>query len=349
MSVSIGDVAAVAHVSTATVSRAIRGLPRVNPATRARILAVAEELGYVASPSASGLATGRTRTIGVVTPFVERWYFARCIEGLDRELRTGSYNLLLFSLGGYGRDRERLFHTNMVRKQIDALAVLCLALTPDELDHLHRTEIPLIAMGGPVSGCASIRIDDRAAAADAAQHLIDLGHRDIGHLHGGHQDEVNFTVPSLRTRGFEETLHRAGLTPRPEWDVAGDFTVDNGVLAARRLFDSPGPLPTAVFCASDEMALGLMFEAHRRGIRIPEDLSVIGIDDHDFSNAAGLTTIRQDPTVQGALAAQMLMAELDGQPDAIRDTVVPHRLIRRSTTAPPRAQNVSAGRAFAVH
>jgi len=344
--VSIGDVAVAAHVSTATVSRAIRGLPRVNPATRARILAVAEELGYVASPSASGLATGRTRTIGVVTPFVDRWYFARSIEGLDKELRNNSYNLLLFSLGGYGRDRERLFNRNMVRKQIDALVVLCLALTPGELDHLHRTEIPLVAMGGPVTGCASVRIDDGLAAAAATQHLIDLGHRDIGHLHGGQEDELNFTVPRLRTMGFEETLLRAGLQPRPQWHVAGDYTVANGVRAARRLFDAPGPLPTAVFCASDEMALGLLFEAHRRGIRVPEDLSVIGIDDHEFSDAAGLTTIRQDPTEHGILAARMLMAELDGSPGALTDQVVAHRLIRRSSTAPPRQEAAHPDRAL---
>ncbi|MDJ0354911.1 MAG: LacI family transcriptional regulator [Actinomycetota bacterium] len=336
MPASIDDVAAAAQVSTATVSRAIRGLPRVSPATRARILAVAEDLGYVASPSASTLATGRTRTIGVLAPFADRWYFGRSIEGVERELREHSYNLLLFSLGGYARNREGLFNHNLVRKQIDALVVLCLSLSADELAHLHRTEIPLVAVGGPVAGCSSVRIDDGMAAEAATQHLLDLGHRDIGHLHGGSEDEMNFTVPRLRTDGFEAALRKSGVQPRPEWDVEGDYTVLNGVRAAARLFDGPSPMPTAVFCASDEMALGLMFEAHRRGLRVPEDLSIVGIDDHEFSEAAGLTTIRQDPTEHGAMAAQMLMAELAGMPGAIRDRVVPHRLIVRSTTAAPR-------------
>ncbi|MCZ2403340.1 LacI family DNA-binding transcriptional regulator [Paenarthrobacter sp. Z7-10] len=346
MPVSIGDVAAEANVSTATVSRAIRGLPRVNPATRARILAVADALGYVASPSASTLATGRTRTIGVVTPFVDRWYFARSIEGVDKALRASTYNLLLFSLGGFAKDRDRLFNRNMVRKQIDALVVLCLSLTAEELDHLHRIEIPLIAMGGPVAGCASVRIDDALAASVATEHLIALGHRDIAHLHGGRQDDQNFTVPRLRTEGFEAALARAGLRPRPEWDLTGDYTVANGVRAAQRLFDAPGPLPTAVFCASDEMALGLIFEANRRGIRIPQDLSVIGIDDHEFSQPAGLTTIRQDPLKHGMVAARMLMDELDGLPGAIRDTVAAQHLVLRSSTAPPRnpASSDSFGR-----
>jgi DNA-binding LacI/PurR family transcriptional regulator len=335
VAVSIDDVAAAARVSTATVSRAIRGLPRVNEATRARILAVADELGYVASPSASNLASGRTRTIGVLAPYVDRWYFGRAIEGLEQELRTQSYSLLLFSLGRSGEGRQRLFDRNIMRKQIAALVVLCLRLTPDELDHLHRTEVPLVAVGGAVRGCASIRIDDALAAEEATKHLISLGHRDIAQLHGTAEEEHRFTVPGIRSAAFRATLAAAGIAARPEWDVGGEYTVRNGVTAARRLFDGPGPLPTAVFCGSDEVALGLMFEAHRRGIRVPEDLSVIGIDDHDFSEAAGLTTIRQDPLAQGALAGRMLLTELSGTGSGITDAVAPHHLVVRGSTAPP--------------
>lgn len=337
MGVSIDDVAALAQVSTATVSRAIRGLPRVSPATRARILAAAEELGYVASPSASGLATGRTKTLGVLVPYADRWYFSHSIEGVDKAVRENSFNLLLFSLGGYASGRERFFNRNMVRKQIDALVVLCLGLTEDELDQLHRTEIPLIAVGGPVSGCASVRIDDGAAATAATEHLIGLGHTRIAHLHGTVEDKFNFAVPALRTASFFEAMERAGLACPPQWNVPGNFTVTDGVAAARQLFDAPGPLPTAVFCASDEMALGLMFEAHRRGIRIPEDLSVAGIDDHDFSAAAGLTTIRQNPTEHGYLAATMLMKELSGAPGSIVEAIQPFELVLRGSTAPPRS------------
>ena len=128
--VSIEDVAAAAGVSTATVSRAVRGLPKVSPATREKILEVAGNLGYVASSSASGLATGRTKTIGVLAPFVSRWFFSKAIEGADRELHARHYNLSLFNLGGHGSNRERLFSKTMVYKQIDALLVLCMALSP---------------------------------------------------------------------------------------------------------------------------------------------------------------------------------------------------------------------------
>ncbi|WP_255769853.1 LacI family DNA-binding transcriptional regulator [Pseudarthrobacter sulfonivorans] len=333
--VSIEDVAAAAGVSTATVSRAVRGLPRVSPATREKILGVAESLGYVASSSASGLATGRTKTIGVLAPFVSRWFFSKAIEGADRELHARQYNLSLFNLGGHGSNRERLFSKTMVYKQIDALLVLCMALTPDETDHLQKIDIPLIVVGGHVEECAYIGIDDYGASSTAVRHLIDLGHRDIALLHGDDETDLNFDVPRVRILAFKEVMAEAGLPIRPEWDEWGDFTVRSGQEAFRRLWGRPGPKPTAIFCASDEMAMGVIFEAARAGVRVPEELSVVGIDDHDFADAVGLTTVRQRPDEQAELATKMLLDELNGMAGAVRSVVAPHQLIVRGTTAPP--------------
>lgn len=334
--VSIDDVAARASVSTATVSRALRGLPKVNPVTRARVLAVAKEMGYVPSPSGSRLATGRTKTVGVLVPYVDRWYFGHAIEGVDQVLRENSYNLLLFGLGGYLHGRKRSFTESMVRRHIDALLVFSLGLSDEELHQLQRTEIPLMSVGGPVDGCTGVYIDDMAAAATATEHLIGLGHTRIGYLHGGVEDERNFRVPALRTVSFEAVMQRAGLELRPEWMVAGDFTVADGVRAAARIFDLPGEQPTAIFCSSDEMALGAMFEAQRRGIRVPQDLSIIGIDDHDFSGPAGLTTVAQKPLEHGRAAAGMVLAELAGTQGAVQKRIMPFELILRNSTAPRR-------------
>jgi DNA-binding LacI/PurR family transcriptional regulator len=335
--VSIEDVAAAAGVSTATVSRAVRGLPRVSPATRAKILEVAGALGYVASSSASGLATGRTRTIGVLAPFVSRWFFSKAIEGADRELHARQYNLSLFNLGGHGSHRERLFSKTMVYKQIDALLVLCMALSHEELDHLQKIDIPLVVVGGHVEECAYVGIDDYAAASTAVKHLIDLGHRDIALLHGDDETDLNFDVPRVRILAFQDVMAAAGLEVRPEWDEWGDFTLRSGQEAFRRLWGQPGQKPTAIFCASDEMAMGVIFEAQRVGIRVPEDLSVIGIDDHDFSEAMGLTTVAQRPDEQAELGTKMLLDELLGITGSVRSAIAPHRLIVRRTTAQPRA------------
>lgn len=337
MGVSIEDVAAQAQVSTATVSRALRGLPRVSPATRARVLAAAQELGYVPSRSASGLASGLTRTVGLLVPFVDRWYFGRAVEGIDQVLRDSGYNLLLFSLGGgHGPGRKRSFTEAMVRKQIDALLVLSLGLSPEELCQLQDTGIPLLSVGGPVEGCSGVFIDDRAAARAATEYLIALGHRRIGYLQGGSDDEQSFEVPNLRTAAFVAAMSRAGLELRPEWMLPGDFTVSGGVRAAAQIYDLPGEPPTALFCGSDEMALGAMFEAQRRGIRIPEELSLIGIDDHDFSAPAGLTTVAQNPWEQGRVAATTVLAELGGVSGAVQGRIMPFELVERSSTAPPR-------------
>lgn len=340
--ISIEDVAAAAGVSTATVSRAVRGLPKVSPATREKILGVAADLGYVASSSASGLATGRTKTIGVLAPFVSRWFFSKAIEGADRELHARQYNLSLFNLGGHGSNRERLFSKTMVYKQIDALLVLCMALTPEELDHLQKIDIPLMVVGGHVEECAYIGIDDYAAASTAVQHLIDLGHRDIALLHGDDETDLNFDVPRVRILAFKDVMAAAQLPVRDEWDEWGDFTLHSGQEAFRRLWRQPGPKPTAIFCASDEMAMGVVFEAPLHGVRIPEDLSVVGIDNHEFAAALGLTTVGQRPDEQAELATKMLLDELDGHLGSVKSAVAPHELIiRRTTAAPPGRQRLN--------
>ncbi|HAP90515.1 MAG TPA: LacI family transcriptional regulator, partial [Arthrobacter bacterium] len=262
-------------------------------------------------------------------------FFSKAIGGAARELPARHYNLSLFNLGGHGSNRERLFSKTMVYKQIDALLVLCMALTRDELDHLQKIDIPLIVVGGHVEECAYIGIDDYAAASTAVRHLIDLGHRDIALLHGDDETDLNFDVPRVRILAFKDVMAGAGLPTRPEWDEWGDFTVRSGQEAFRRLWARPGPKPTAIFCASDEMAMGVIFEAARAGVRVPEDLSVVGIDDHDFADAMGLTTVGQRPDEQAELATKMLLDELDGTVGAVQSAVAPHRLIVRRTTAPP--------------
>jgi len=210
-----------------------------------------------------------------------------------------------------------------------------MALTHEELDHLQKIDIPLVVVGGHVEECAYIGIDDYAAASTAVRHLIDLGHRDIALLHGDDETDLNFDVPRVRILAFKDVMTAAGLPTRPEWDEWGDFTVRSGQEALRRLWSRPGDKPTAIFCASDEMAMGVIFEASRLGVRVPEDLSVVGIDNHDFADPMGLTTVGQRPDEQAELATKMLLDELDGQLGSVQSAVARHELIVRRTTAPP--------------
>ncbi|MGG5172265.1 LacI family DNA-binding transcriptional regulator [Pseudarthrobacter sp. J1738] len=331
----IEDVARALGVSTATVSRSIRGLPGVSEKTRRRVMATVDELGYVPSSSASGLATGRTRTIGVLEPFVNRWFFAKAIEGADKQLQAHGYNLMLFNLGGQGSDRSRLFNKAMVQKQIDALLVLCMALNPEELEHMRDIDLPMVVVGGFAEHCPYIGIDDYAAASVAVNHLVDLGHQRIAFLHGQDEREFNFTVARARGQAFEDVMVRHDLEIRPEWDETGDYTMQSGWKAFERLWARPGEKPTAIFCTSDEMAMGVMFAAARAGILVPGQLSVIGMDNHEFAEALGLSTVEQRPEVQGEMATKMVLAELAGHTGSIKTVIAPHRLLARSTTAPP--------------
>lgn len=335
---SIDHVARSIGVSTATVSRALRGLPGVSADTRMKVLAAAESLGYVPSSSASGLASGRTMAMGVLLPLIERWYFSAVLEGVDRQLRAAGYDLVVFSLGGTGVNRERVFHRSILRKRIDALLVMCMELTDDELQSLHALESPTIVIGGSVRGVRHVGIDDDAAARDAVEHLISLGHTDIAHLRGGGSYGIEFEVPRIREEAYLGAMAAHGLAVRREWSLFGDFRFKQGKEAALILLQDPADRPTAVFCSSDEMAFGVITAAAELGISIPDQLSVIGIDDHEFAEPMKLTTIRQCPDEQGAYATDLLLAELEGAPPLAVPKPRPHELIIRNSTAPPRVQ-----------
>ena len=285
---SIKDVARTVGVSTATVSRALRGLPRVSPETRVRVLQAAAELDYVASPSAAGLASGQTRAVGVIVPFVTRWFFASVVQGAEELLREAGYDLLLYNLGGDMEARHRVFQTHLLRKRVDAVLVLSLTPTDEEVAALARLERPVAVVGAVVDGWSSVGIDDDETARIAMRHLLDLGHRRIGYVGGSLEDQLDFAAPLDRLTGYRAALKEAGLPEDPALEVVGDFTVRGG-LAATRLLLATEPPPTAIFAASDEMAVGVVHALREAGLRVPEDVSVIGIDDHEMAEFFELT------------------------------------------------------------
>lgn len=333
---SIDDVARASGVSIATVSRALRGLPHVSEATRTRVQGIANELGYVASSSASGLATGRTLTMGVVAPSVSRWFYTTVIEGIDSVLREANYDMLLYNLASRGGGRERVFHRSILRKRTDALIALCLDFTPEEREQLLSLGHPVIMIGGPVRGLRHVGIDERGTARTATEYLLGLGHTRIAHLGGDDDEGLNRQVPLQRRLGFLDALHAAGIQSRDEWMLTGRFSLTASRDVVGALLRRPGTRPTAILANSDEMAIGAYLAATDNGLVIPRDFSVMGIDNHDLSESFGLTTMAQDPFEQGALGARILLDDLRAD--------VPHRknsvradatLLVRTSTAPP--------------
>ncbi|UQX86666.1 LacI family transcriptional regulator [Jatrophihabitans telluris] len=331
MAASIEDVAKLAGVSIATVSRSLRGLPDVAAATRDKVLAAARELDYVASPFAARLASGRSSTIGVVVPFVHRWFFAEVLGAVESVLSQSGFDLLLHNLGS-SEGREQFFSILPVRKRVDAVVVVSLALTEDEVEALKSLELPIGVLGAAHPGFFSVRIDDVAAAQTAVEHLVGLGHRRIALIGGDTDDPMRFTPPHHRLTGFRDALISHGITPDESLERLGYFTVEGGEAAMVQLLGLP-ERPTAVFAESDEMAYGAMRAIRRAGLRVPADIAVIGFDDHQTAGLLDLTTIRQPVAEQGAKLAAMLLASLTN-PDSAQpsDVVMETELVVRGST-----------------
>lgn len=336
--VGIDDVARAAGVSTATVSRALSGRGHVAPATRARVEMAAAQLGYVVSSSASSLATGRNRNIGVVVPFLNRWFYTSVIEGAQRRLMQYGYDLTLYNLSGGDAERATVFHDYLLRQRVDAVIAVSLELTVDEITALHALGKPLVGVGGPLPGVRTLSIDDVAVSKLATEHLLSLGHTRIGHIGGDVDRELAFHLPTNRRLGYEAALRAAGLIPERELYFPAVFTMESGYTAAKQLLGNPRLRPTAIMAASDEMAIGAMLAARDMGLDVPGELSVIGIDDHELASFFGLSTVAQYPGLQGERAVDLLMEVLQpsatGEPDD-ENTPLPFDLIVRSSTARP--------------
>lgn len=330
MTASIEDVARLAGVSIATVSRSLRGLPDVAPSTRDRVLSAARELNYVASPFAARLASGRTATVGVVVPFVNRWFFAEVLGGVEAVLNVGGFDLLLYNLADPG-GRDRFFADMPARKRVDALVVSGLVLTDAEAESLSSLGLPIGLLGVERPEFHSTRIDDAGAAAVAVGHLLELGHRRIGLIGGDTDDPMRFTPPHHRRRGYVDVLAAAGVEYEPNLEVLGYFTVDGGESATSKLLSRPNR-PTALFAESDEMAYGAMKAIRRAGLRVPEDVAVIGFDDHVHAELMDLSTIRQPVVEQATELTTRVLSLLSESSSAPRLHVMPTELVVRGST-----------------
>lgn len=333
---TITDVAREAGVSVATVSRALRGLDRVSPRTRERVFRVAERLDYVASPTATSLASGRTQVVGVVAPFLTRWFFATVVSAIEKALRQHGHHVLLFDLEDESYDRRLPLSQGMLWKRVDGVITLNLPMSPEELKLVERLGLPLVAIGTPVPGRPNVRVDDDRAMRTATEHLVSLGHERIAYVGAVPANVAHIQTPQARLDAFRDVMRSHGLAEHKQWILGSDWTADSAAHDTRTLLASRDR-PTAVAAASDEMAIGVMAAARAEGLRIPEDLSVIGIDDHALSNVLGLTTVRQDVAAQGRLAGEILLRLLGvvSGDDPGTHVVVPTQLVVRASTAPP--------------
>ena len=328
--------AQLSGVSVATVSRVFNGYTDVNPKTRERVLAAARELDYAPSAAARTLVGHRSQLVGVVLftgyehPDIEHPFFQDVLVGLKHGIGELGYDLLLFATEQPGAYLRRARH-----HRVDGIVLWGIDRTDPEIPKLIDAEMPLVAVDLEVAGPRAtwVSSDSVDGARLAVRHLHALGHTRIATITG-----LVETKPGReRLEGYRSELASAGLKARPEYEQRGDFYADSGESAMRALLALPEP-PTAVFVAADEMAVGALQAARTVGIRVPEDVSIVGFDDSRLAALLQppLTTVRQDRIGLGVAAARTLAGAIEEPEEAPAPSVLPVDLVVRESSTQPR-------------
>jgi DNA-binding LacI/PurR family transcriptional regulator len=328
MKPTIYTIATQAGVSIATVSRALNNGPRVSEATRARILQIAQDLGYQPSASARNLAMNTTETLALVLPQISGPYFSEFIRGAEGVARNHQYHLLIYSSFDLDGDDPLL---RLLPTRTDGAILGTSSSTCDYINDLHRRNFPFLLLEHHAPGLAvnAINPDNETGAQKLTNHLIQQhGFQRIGFICGpayrAHSGE--------RLRGYQRALQNANIPFRTELTAQGDFDEASGYTATHQLLSLPEP-PQAIFASNDQMAIGALAAANQRGLSVPDDLAVVGFDDIPAAQYLHppLTTVNLSIYDQGETAIKLLMqviAEPDQPPQII--TIATSLVIRRS-------------------
>jgi LacI family transcriptional regulator len=333
---TIRDIADLAGVSIATVSRVLNDRPDVAPETRETVLQVVREHGFSTNRGARGLSSGRTGMIGLTLPLVADAYFGPILSGAAEALYERDLRIVLAPTL-HEHDREVTLVERLARGTTDGAILMLPEESEQELRALQSHGYPFVVVDPrepPPEGIACVAAMHAAGAKQATEHLLELGHRRIGAITG----PPGWYATEERLVGFRAALASAGILLDPELIVHSDFRLEWGARAAEQLLSLDDP-PTAIFGFNDNVAIGALHAAHRRGLRVPEDLSVVGFDDTAQSVIVvpQLTSVRQPLAEMGRMGVSLLTRLMNGQRlDALRLELSTTLVVRDSSTAPPR-------------
>lgn len=317
MTATIRDVARVAQVSVASVSRALNGAASVNPDTRARIVAAAATLGYVPHAGARSLSTAKSHAIGVVLPDLHGEFFSELVRGLDREASARGYHLLLSNIHADAALAAQTIRA--MRGLVDALVVMAPQIDSGALAAALPERLPTVLINShPIAGRTALRVDNHGGAMAMTEHLLASGRRRIVHVAGA-ADNIDARE---RVAGYRAAL--AGAEARV---IPGDFHEEAGAEAVRVLLADGAPFD-AIFAANDQMAFGALTALREAGIAVPDAVAVAGFDDVPLARHLGLTTIRIDIAQMGARAAFLVLDAPASEPADLR---IPATLVARTT------------------
>ena len=333
--VTIREIADQAGVSIATVSRVLNGRGDVADETRELVSRVIRDHGYTANRSARGLSAGRTGLVGLLVPLVFPQYFSFILAGAAEALAEQDLRVVL-SPTGHVHEREVTLLDRLMHGLTDGALIVLPEESSEELERFLDQGYRFVVID------PRLPLDERIPSVSAAHtsgahlamaHLLELGHRRIASITGPR----GWVATEDRRRGYHAALAAAGILPSPELEVEADFEIGGGIDAAGSLLDLPEP-PTAIFAFNDNIAIGTIQAARARGVRVPEDLSVVGFDDIEHATIVtpALTTVRQPLAEMGRTAVSLLIRLLERQSFETLRVELGTRLVVRESTAPPR-------------
>ena len=330
----IHTIARAANVSIATVSRTINNVPTVNPKIAKRVWEVIDELDYFPNTQARALVSGRSKLFGLIVSEITNPFFPELIQGFEDIAVANGYEILVSSTN---HDPKRMSHCirRMLERKVEGVAVMTFGIEEPLLDQLAKRKVPLVFVDiGPTRpGISLLKVDYRHGILQGVQHLAALGHKDIGFISGP------LTLHSAQSRrtAFSTSLKECGIALNPTWIIEGDHTMEGGIASMEHLL-AAATIPTAVLCSNDMTAIGVLHKLYRAGLRVPDDLSVIGFDDIHIAEVTipPLTTVQMSRFEIARAAVTALRILVEEPENSQREYNIQTDLIVRESTGAPR-------------
>ncbi len=326
---TIFDVAELAGVSISTVSRVINTPEKVNINTRQRVYDAIDNLGYVPQAEARARALRLTGRIGVITPFFTAPSFVQRLRGIAASLSKENFDLVIYTVDSNNRLQSYL-NTLPLTGNLDGLVIMSLPVADADVNRLLEHGLPTVLIEYPHPLLNSVEIDDVEGGRIATEYLIKKGHKRIAFLGDTDLPEYSIHPVNLRLKGFRKALEAAKLEVPEAFIRLAPYDQEQARIIAKEFLDSPNP-PTAVFAATDLQALGVIKAARQLGIKIPEQLAVIGFDDLDMAEYEDLTTVRQHLDESGRIAIEILLSHIADYSRPVQHINLPIQLIERLT------------------
>lgn len=329
---TIHDIARELKISASTVSRALQHNPRISVKTREKILAMADTIGYRPNVLASNLRNKKSNTIGIVVPLINRYFFSAVISGVEDVAFSAGYTVVISQSNDLANKEISIAHS-MFSNRVDGL-IISIAMEPTNFEHLkafRKKNIPLVFFDRvvPEIDTNKIVVDDFMGGFRVTQHLIDQGYQRIGHMAG----PQNLITYSDRKNGYKEALEKNGIPFDESLVVTNSLTAGDGVNAIQHLMNLPWP-PDAIFCGNDTTALSSMIYLRDKGIRIPEEVGIVGFSNEPFSRVVSpsISTIAQPGFVMGQKAAELILNQIAHKDKTFTTMVMPTELIIRESS-----------------